>query len=668
MAGMQRSYSFDANDDDPSYYPLRPQQQQQEAAHYHQQRSQEPQFYAPPVAQPPVYHQSPSQHHQNYLSPQAPQRYPSDVSWGEPPHRSVSESSMSSVGIEHQPTVIRKSLPPAAAAAAAAALHAVQEDVAPSPVERDERYWAPELGYAQRGQPDGAYPYPSQRSTPASQAPLLPGPPAPPAHARGTGNGNDSPGGRQRVLVDPLLGQYTDNPYQRMSTTWDPALSQSQFDGANDVLSDDDDDWGKKGGKKGKGMGGIAAATAGVGATGGIKGGAVESGGLLASGARAGVNEKSDWLRSNENSSRKRRRWVIGIILVVIIAGIAAGTAAGVLLSKRGNNNDNSSGAPSGPSAADDLRQNGLLDKNSAEIKALMNNPDLHKVFHGMDYTPLGGVYPECLTWPPTQNNITRDIAVLSLLTDKVRLYGTDCNQTEMVLHAIDALGVDMTVWIGVWLDGNSTTNTRQLNHLYTLLSDEKHHDKYAGVAVGNEVLFAKTLTQTQLFNIISEVRTNLTTLGYNIPVGTSDLGSNWKTEMASEVDVLMANVHPFFAGVVVEKAANWTYTFFQENDVVLTDGLSPKPRVMISEVGWPSGGGSTGGSVAGIDEMNTFMADFVCKENARGTEYFWFSGFDEPWKIRYNEPKLGKEWEDKWGLLDVNRKLKKGLTIPDCK
>jgi hypothetical protein len=41
------------------------------------------------------------------------------------------------------------------------------------------------------------------------------------------------------------------------------------------------------------------------------------------------------------------------------------------------------------------------------------------------------------------------------------------------------------------------------------------------------------------------------------------------------------------------------------------------------------------------------------------------FSAFDEPWKITYNTK--GKEWEDKWGLMDVNRNLKKGVTIPDC-
>jgi hypothetical protein len=36
-----------------------------------------------------------------------------------------------------------------------------------------------------------------------------------------------------------------------------------------------------------------------------------------------------------------------------------------------------------------------------------------------------------------------------------------------------------------------------------------------------------------------------------------------------------------------------------------------------------------------------------------------------------FNKPDLGKyseEWEDKWGLMDVNRVLKPGLKIPTCK
>lgn len=46
-------------------------------------------------------------------------------------------------------------------------------------------------------------------------------------------------------------------------------------------------------------------------------------------------------------------------------------------------------------------------------------------------------------------------------------------------------------------------------------------------------------------------------------------------------------------------------------------------------------------------------------------TIYHRFEAFDEPWKVIFNTP--GKDWEDKWGLMDAGRKVKPGLKIPDC-
>jgi exo-beta-1,3-glucanase (GH17 family) len=54
--------------------------------------------------------------------------------------------------------------------------------------------------------------------------------------------------------------------------------------------------------------------------------------------------------------------------------------------------------------------------------------------------------------------------------------------------------------------------------------------------------------------------------------------------------------------------------------------------KQVIAEVGWPSGGGKscgeadtcTKGSVAGVDEMNQFMEDWVCPSLKNQTEYFW--------------------------------------------
>ncbi|EKG15171.1 Glycoside hydrolase family 17 [Macrophomina phaseolina MS6] len=382
--------------------------------------------------------------------------------------------------------------------------------------------------------------------------------------------------------------------------------------------------------------------------------------------------EKSAWGAAAANKNGKKRLWTIVLAALVVIAVIVGVVVGGILGSRAGSPDDTKDPAAA---AQNDQQKNGDLDKDSDEIKKLMNNPDLHRVFPGMDYTPLNAQYPDCLHNPPSQNNITRDVAVLSQLTPAIRLYGTDCNQTEMVLHAIDRLGIsDSTkVWLGVWLGNNDTTNDRQIAQFWQIL-DQHKADPFAGVIVGNEVLYRKDLTSDELAKILADVKKNLTDHNWDLPLATSDLGDNWTEDLASEVDVVMANIHPFFAGVEAQQAASWTWSFWQNHDVAVTKNLQGKTHV-ISETGWPSGGGNdcgestctsdTQGSVAGINEMNIFLDDWVCQALKNGTEYFWFELFDEPWKIRYNTK--DENWEDKWGLMTVDRELKNGVKIPDC-
>ncbi|KAL8975461.1 MAG: hypothetical protein Q9197_000316 [Variospora fuerteventurae] len=488
--------------------------------------------------------------------------------------------------------------------------------------------------------------------------------------------------------------RYSDNPYSRVSTAWDPRVSRADID-PNTIDDDDNDGVGQPLPQR-KSMLGLrshsnpnhpATAAAGGVAAGGVLG---TIGGLVgrnnpasrdASGqynpvGQSGLEdsnvEKSEWL-SNQTSGRKRLRWLLGILLgLILIGAIVGGVIGGIQASK------NHKAAPSGsdtPQTAADDDGRGDLDKDSAEIKRLLKNPNLHKVFPGVDYTPYATQYPDCLKWPPSQNNVTRDVAVLSQLTNSIRLYGTDCNQTEMVLHAIDKLGLtDFKLWLGVWLDRNQTTNARGLAHMNDLLT--KHGaGPFLGVVVGNEALYREDLTETELAKILTDVKSNLTALNIDLPLATSDLGDAWTPTLASEVDVVMSNIHPFFAGKTSDIAADWTWSFWKTHNAILTANTNKKN--IISEVGWPSEGGKhcgevnctagITGAVAGIDEMNEFMDTFVCQSLANGTEFFWFEAFDEPWKKGFNEPEIGKNWEDKWGLMDLARDLKPGVKIPDC-
>lgn len=349
------------------------------------------------------------------------------------------------------------------------------------------------------------------------------------------------------------------------------------------------------------------------------------------------------------SKGNKKRGIIVGLVLAVIIVGAVVGGAVGGVVANRGNKDRSASSSSasetstgSGSStntASGDTQTNGDLGKNSPEIQALMNNKNLHKVFPTMDYTPWGVQYPLCLKYPPSQNNVTRDMAVLSQLTNNVRLYGTDCNQTEMVLHAIDRLELkDMKVWLGVWLDTNTTTNNRQLEQLYKIVDNTKDTSIFNGAIIGNEALFRAgpdiATAQKNLINYMKNVKANFTKRSLDMPIATSDLGDNWNSELVQVADIVMSNVHPFFAGVTVDIAASWTWSFWQEHDVSLTKGTNK--RQIISEVGWPTGGGNdcgsgnncpnpTAGSVAGIDELNKFMSDWVCQALDNGTDYFWY-------------------------------------------
>ncbi len=157
------------------------------------------------------------------------------------------------------------------------------------------------------------------------------------------------------------------------------------------------------------------------------------------------------------------------------------------------------------------------------------------------------------------------------------------------------------------------------------------------------------------------------------LPVATSDLGDKWTATLAQQSDYIMSNIHPFFGGINAKDASSWTYSFWTNHNAnFFKKDLS---KNVISEIGWPSQGGTDCGTtavtscpdaaVAGIQQMNQFMEDWVCQALSNGTQYFWFEAFDEPWKIQFNT--ANQNWEDHWGLMDVNRNLKDGVKIPDC-
>ncbi|CAH7669408.1 glycoside hydrolase superfamily [Phakopsora pachyrhizi] len=237
-------------------------------------------------------------------------------------------------------------------------------------------------------------------------------------------------------------------------------------------------------------------------------------------------------------------------------------------------------------------------------------------------------------------------------MTPRIRLYSSDCGQPELVLQGIkDAGNIDMSVWLGIFFDGEEEVYKRQLDNVIAAI--KKHGtDHISGITVGNEFLLAayhaggkandpKILAaQSNLLKYVQETKKSIEMMQLKkvIPIGTSDAPFTINKEICAGVDYIMANVHPWFANLPVEKASDWTWQYFQDSVVDICSQASNNPTVYIGEAGWPTSSddpkaAKSGNMAASTENLQKFMDSFVCQANSNGTDYFFFEFKDEPWK-----------------------------------
>jgi len=76
--------------------------------------------------------------------------------------------------------------------------------------------------------------------------------------------------------------------------------------------------------------------------------------------------------------------------------------------------------------------------------------------------------------------------------------------------------------------------------------------------------------------------------------------------------------------------------------------------RVIITETGWPSEGGSLGGAMSSAENAMKYFINAQAWSAKDDIEMFYFSSFDESWKVGA-EGDVGAYW----GLWDKHEKLK---------
>lgn len=298
--------------------------------------------------------------------------------------------------------------------------------------------------------------------------------------------------------------------------------------------------------------------------------------------------------------------------------------------------------------------------KHDTEIKQLMEQATLYgPIFYGMAYSPMNGMEPECGF---TARDAQLDMALLSTVTTRVRNYGMQCKQSRFILDAIESLGLNMTLSMGVWIGSDEEINNQQMNEMkYVLL----HYPRklFENVFIGNEVLFRRDQTTTGLSNYIKEAKSFANNIGYaDLKFGTSEIGSLVNEELLRTCDIIGTNVHPFFGGDIVENGSEWTFNFIKHQ-------IEPHNKfgteIVITEVGWPFKGGSFKSSVASTRNFEYFLHDWCCKAYDNNYGWYYFEAFDEEWKRVFYEG--NNRWETEWGVFNADRSMKIKSLSPHC-
>ncbi|KAF5364275.1 hypothetical protein D9756_000750 [Leucocoprinus leucothites] len=374
-----------------------------------------------------------------------------------------------------------------------------------------------------------------------------------------------------------------------------------------------------------------------------------------------------------EKARRKKSMIIVLCSIFVLLALVGGGVTAWYFLSQRkGSGSSGGTGSSPGSDKSGDVN----IGSDPSNFK---KDPRLLKSFYGLAYTPEGALMPNC---GAKLENVIKDIQLMSQLTNRIRLYGADCNQTALVLEAIKQTKVDMQVYLGNYItpDDNSVYQ-RQRDAIQQALQTYGA-DHVAGITVGNEFMLnyltnhdAKDPESTVgqqgaaiLKADIDDTRKMVESLQLSktIQVGNSDAGSFFSKEVLQDVDYGMSNVHAWFANTTAEAAAPWVFKFFDETNVQPASQLPNKPKMYIAETGWPTkssdaGNANNGGSDASVANLQVFLDNFVCQANQNGVGYFFFEFCDEKWK-----DDLYGGVEGWWGLFNGDRTLK-DLQIPDC-
>jgi GPH family glycoside/pentoside/hexuronide:cation symporter len=196
----------------------------------------------------------------------------------------------------------------------------------------------------------------------------------------------------------------------------------------------------------------------------------------------------------------------------------------------------------------------------------------------------------------------------------------------------------------GAWISPDRARNEREIEALIALA----RQDLVDIAVVGNEVLLRGDLPEEELLAYVARVRA---ALPEDVPVGCVEAYFHFleRPALTAACDVLLPNCYPFWEGADIDLAAQ--YVRRMHGLVKAAGGDKP---VVITETGWPWQGNAVAAAVPSAVNAMRFFIDIQQWGRSEGVKLFYFSSFDEPWKLG-QEGVVGTQW----GLWDKDEQPK---------
>lgn len=241
---------------------------------------------------------------------------------------------------------------------------------------------------------------------------------------------------------------------------------------------------------------------------------------------------------------------------------------------------------------------------------------------HGVSYAPYRSNH-QCKSEDDIKDDFSRFIQHYSV----VRIYGTDCDQVNLVYRAAKAAGTKM--FLGIW-------DLDQVENEARMIIDgvNSDWDMVHTVSVGNELVNSGQATPDQVVQAVNQARHVLRGAGYKGPVVAVDtfIATENNPQLCHASDYCAMNAHPFFDSTVsADGAGRWLANTVQR----VKGSLAGSKNVVVTETGWPTAGEANGMAVPSLANQKKALASISEAFSDHPGDVILFSAFNDLWKVK---------------------------------